>query len=86
MALSTANLKLKENKMIQKIQSIINANKVEDPIFNAAMAEIVEICEKIKAGTYKVKAKEEKVKIKEEKKEEEVKVKAEKKQFKSYGK
>ena len=58
--LSKANLKLKEQKMIHKILSIINVNKVDDPIFNVAMAEVVEICEKVKAGTYQVKPKQEK--------------------------
>ena len=83
--LSKANLKLKEQKMIQKIQAIINVNKVEDPIFNAAMAEVMEICEKVKAGTYKVKSKEEKKEKKEEKKEK--KKESEKKNnFKSFSK
>ena len=55
--ISKSNIKVKEQKMISKIVSIINVNKVEDPIFNAAMKEVLEICESVKNGTYKVKGK-----------------------------
>ena len=83
MSISKANLKLKEQKMIQKIMSIINVNKVEDPIFNAAMAEVVEICEKVLKGTYEIKTKKE---IKKEAKEDKKKEPEKKNQYKSFGK